>query len=166
MKIGFIGLGNMGAPMAKNLAAAGHDVIGFDVVTAAPDGVQSAETAGGTASDADVVITMLPNGDILRSVANDVIPVMKPGAVLLDCSTVDVESARAVASQATTADLGALDARFPVGSAEPRQAHSPSWSAAVTMPSKQRSHCSMSWVKRQSIAAPPATVRRPRYATI
>ncbi len=110
MKIGFIGLGNMGAPMAKNLAAAGHDVAGFDVVTAAPDEVQNADTAASTANEADVVVTMLPNGDILRSVANDVIPAMKPGAVLLDCSTVDVESARAVASQATTAGLGALDA--------------------------------------------------------
>uniref|UniRef100_UPI0035132B50 3-hydroxyisobutyrate dehydrogenase n=1 Tax=Salipiger bermudensis TaxID=344736 RepID=UPI0035132B50 len=59
---------------------------------------------------ADVVITMLPNGQILRSVAAEVIPAMSHGAVLLDCSTVDVDSARAVAEQASEAGLGALDA--------------------------------------------------------
>ncbi len=110
MKIGFIGLGNMGAPMAVNLAKAGHEVQGFDVVTGAPDGVAQGQSGAGAATDADVVITMLPNGDILRAVASEVIPAMKPGAVLLDCSTVDVESARAVATQAQEAGLGALDA--------------------------------------------------------
>ena len=110
MKIGFIGLGNMGAPMACNLATAGHDVTGFDVVTAAPEGVTQAESAAAAASGAEVVITMLPDGAILRRVADDVIPAMSEGAVLLDCSTVDVESARAVADQAVAAGLRALDA--------------------------------------------------------
>ena len=110
MKIGFIGLGNMGAPMAANLAAAGHSVQGFDKASVAVDGVTSANTAAEAARDADVVVTMLPNGDILRAVAAEVIPTMRHGAVLLDCSTVDVESARAVAAQAEAAGLGALDA--------------------------------------------------------
>ena len=110
MKIGFIGLGNMGAPMAKNLANAGHEVSGFDVTAPMPDGVSGAESGAEAARDADVVITMLPDGAILRRVADEVIPAMKPGAVLLDCSTVDVESARAVADQAEAAGLGALDA--------------------------------------------------------
>ena len=110
MKIGFIGLGNMGAPMAKNLVEAGHDVTGFDTHASMPDGVQVAISAAGAAKDADVVITMLPNGAILRSVADEVIPAMKQGAVLCDCSTVDVESARAVADQAVTAGLLAIDA--------------------------------------------------------
>ena len=110
MKIGFIGLGNMGAPMAANLAAAGHDVAGFDLVSACPDGVAVAPSGAEAAKDAQVVITMLPNGDILRSVAADIIPSMAPGAVLLDCSTVDVESAREVSEQAQAAGLDALDA--------------------------------------------------------
>lgn len=109
MKIGFIGLGNMGAPMAANLVAAGHAVTGFDVA-AAPEGLTLAGSAAEAASGADVVITMLPNGAILRAVAAEVIPVMQPGAVLLDCSTVDVDSARSVAEAAQASGLSALDA--------------------------------------------------------
>ncbi|MTD99734.1 3-hydroxyisobutyrate dehydrogenase [Paracoccus sp. YIM 132242] len=109
MKIAFIGLGNMGAPMALNLARAGHEVTGFDTA-ARPEGLDLADSAAAAATDADVVITMLPNGAILRAVADQVIPAMKPGAVLCDCSTVDVDSARAVADQARAAGLDALDA--------------------------------------------------------
>ena len=108
MKIGFIGLGNMGAPMAANLAKA-HGVIGFDTV-ASPQGIALAQTAEEAAKDADVVITMLPNGAILRDVARQIHPVMKAGAVHLDCSTVDVESARAVAALAAEHGLRAVDA--------------------------------------------------------
>jgi len=110
MKIGFIGLGNMGAPMAANLARAGHDVTGFDVAGVTVEGVAVATSAAEAAKGADVVITMLPNGDILRSVAAEVIPAMDKGAVLLDCSTVDVQSARDVAAEAHKAGLLALDA--------------------------------------------------------
>lgn len=110
MKIGFIGLGNMGGPMAANLAGAGHAVTGFDLTAPMPDGVSAAASAAEVARGADVVITMLPNGAILRAVAGEVIPAMAPGAVLCDCSTVDVDSARAVAEQAAAAGLGALDA--------------------------------------------------------
>lgn len=109
MKIGFIGLGNMGAPMAANLVAAGHDVIGFDTATR-PEGLTMADHAADAASGADVVITMLPSGPILRAVAMQIIPVMEAGAVFLDCSTVDVESARAVAGLAGDAGVLALDA--------------------------------------------------------
>ncbi|WP_068297485.1 3-hydroxyisobutyrate dehydrogenase [Pararhodobacter sp. CCB-MM2] len=109
MNIAFIGLGNMGAPMALNLLKAGHTVTGFDTF-ATPDGIDLAATAGEAAATADVVITMLPNGTILRAVAAEVIPAMKPGAVFCDCSTVDVDSAKAVAEQAVAAGLGALDA--------------------------------------------------------
>jgi len=110
MNIGFIGLGNMGAPMAANLAAAGHVVKGFDLAAPCPEGVTKAETAAAAATGAEVVISMLPNGAILKSVAAEVIPAMAPGAVLCDCSTVDVESARDVAAQAGAAGLAALDA--------------------------------------------------------
>ena len=110
MKIAFIGLGNMGAPMAANLAKAGHAVTGFDVAGATAEGVAQAGSGPEAVAEAEVVITMLPNGAILRSVADEIIPAMAPGAVLLDCSTVDVDSARAVADQAAAAGLGALDA--------------------------------------------------------
>ncbi|MBV7410007.1 3-hydroxyisobutyrate dehydrogenase [Maritimibacter sp. DP1N21-5] len=110
MQIGFIGLGNMGGPMAANLAKEGHDVVGFDLAAPMPEGVTKAATAAEAASGADVVITMLPNGAILRSVADEIIPAMKQGAVFADCSTVDVESARAVADQAMEAGLMAIDA--------------------------------------------------------
>ncbi|UXU74888.1 MULTISPECIES: 3-hydroxyisobutyrate dehydrogenase [unclassified Paracoccus (in: a-proteobacteria)] len=110
MKIGFIGLGNMGGPMAANLAKAGHQVTGFDLAAPMPQGVTPAASAAEAAQGAEVVITMLPNGAILRSVADELIPAMAPGAVLCDCSTVDVDSARTVAAQARGAGLGALDA--------------------------------------------------------
>jgi len=110
MKIGFIGLGNMGGPMAANLAKAGHAVTGFDLTAPMPQGVAKAASAAEAAQGAEVVITMLPNGAILRAVAAEVIPAMAAGAVFCDCSTVDVESARAVSAQAAAAGLGALDA--------------------------------------------------------
>ncbi|GAB4540891.1 MAG: 3-hydroxyisobutyrate dehydrogenase [Ruegeria sp.] len=110
MKIGFIGLGNMGAPMAANLAKAGHDVTGFDTAGVSVEGVTKAETATDAVRGAEAVITMLPNGDILRAVADQIIPHMEKGAVFIDCSTVDVDSARAVAEQAEKARLLAVDA--------------------------------------------------------
>ncbi|MDT8855866.1 3-hydroxyisobutyrate dehydrogenase [Paracoccaceae bacterium Fryx2] len=110
MQIAFIGLGNMGGPMAANLARAGHVVTGFDTFAPMPAGVTAAATAAEAARTAEVVITMLPNGTILRAVAKEVIPAMRPGAVLCDCSTVDVESAVWVAGAAAAAGLGALDA--------------------------------------------------------
>lgn len=110
MKIAFIGLGNMGGPMARNLARAGHQVTGFDLAAPAPEGVVMAQSVAKAAEDAEVIITMLPNGQILRSVAIEAIGAARAGAVLCDCSTVDVESARAVAALAQEAGLGALDA--------------------------------------------------------
>ncbi|RFU14766.1 3-hydroxyisobutyrate dehydrogenase [Rhodobacteraceae bacterium W635] len=110
MKIGFIGLGNMGAPMAANLAAAGHAVTGFDLAAPMPEGVTKAGSASAAATGQEVVITMLPNGAILKSVARDVIPAMQAGAVLLDCSTVEVDAARDVAARCAQAGLGFLDA--------------------------------------------------------
>ena len=110
MKVGFIGLGNMGAPMARNLAAAGHDVAGFDIAAPIPEGVDAMDTAAAAVATREVAITMLPDGEILRSVASEIIPAMGSGTVMLDCSTVDVESARVVAEQARSAGVHALDA--------------------------------------------------------
>jgi len=110
MKVGFIGLGNMGKPMALNLMAAGHEVNGFDTAPVKAEGLHILSTASEAAKGADVVITMLPNGTILRSVAETVLPAMSAGAVFLDCSTVDVDSARAVAAMAAEAKVIPLDA--------------------------------------------------------
>ncbi len=110
MKIGFIGLGNMGAPMAANLAKAGHEVTGYDVAGTTAEGVKSVGTSAEAVEEAGTVITMLPNGEILRSVAEEIIPRMSSGALFIDCSTVDVESARDAAAQAETAGLLFVDA--------------------------------------------------------
>ncbi len=110
MKIGFIGLGNMGAPMAANLAKAGHEVTGFDVAGTTAEGVAAAATAVEAVEGKDAVLTMLPNGDILRTVAAEIIPAMRKGAVFIDCSTVDVDSARAAHDLAAEAGLLSVDA--------------------------------------------------------
>ena len=109
MNIAFIGLGNMGAPMARCLIAADHAVVGYDSAIT-PDDISCAPSAAIAAKDADVVITMLPNGDILRAVAEEIHPVMSPNAIHLDCSTVDVQSARDVAVSASNTGLQAIDA--------------------------------------------------------
>ncbi len=110
MKIGFIGLGNMGAPMASNLAKAGHQVTGFDVAGTKAEGVAVAADLEGAVTGMDVVITMLPNGSILRQVAAQAIPHMDKGALFIDCSTVDVESAKNTSEAAEDAGILAVDA--------------------------------------------------------
>ena len=110
MKIGFIGLGNMGAPMARNLIEAGHELTGFDVSDVTVDGMAMAASAAEAAEGQDAVITMLPNGAILRSVATEILPHMSKGAGFIDCSTVDVDSARAVAADADDRGVLAVDA--------------------------------------------------------
>ncbi len=110
MTIGFIGLGNMGAPMAANLAKAGHTVRGFDVAGTTADGVSVARDVNEAVTGADAVITMLPNGSILRQVAAQVIPLLAEGALFIDCSTVDVESARNTSEAAEDAGILAVDA--------------------------------------------------------
>ncbi len=117
--IGFIGLGNMGAPMAVNLAKAGHRVVGYDINAAAVQalasgGVQQAQTAAEAARGADVVITMLPAGEHVREVwlnQGGLIDAVKGGTpLLIDCSTIDVESARTVTEAARIAGFEMLDA--------------------------------------------------------
>ncbi len=110
MKIGFIGLGNMGGPMAANLAIAGHEVTGFDMADVSIDGVTHAATIEEAANGADVVITMLPNGAIMHAVAEQILPVMQAGAALIDSSTSDVDNTRAVAEIAEKVGIHFLDA--------------------------------------------------------
>jgi len=113
--IGFIGLGNMGAPMAANLVKAGRHVLGFDVVpasleAAARDGVQIVASARATVENADIVITMLPAGEHVLSVWNDIVPAARQGTLFIDCSTIDVASARKAHALAAARGIGTLDA--------------------------------------------------------
>jgi 3-hydroxyisobutyrate dehydrogenase len=117
-QIGFIGLGNMGLPMARKLIKAGHMVTGYDLNTAASDQFAAAGGVAATALDmacigADVVITMLPSGKEVRDVyltRGGVLASARDGALLIDASTVDVETARAVAAAAQVNDLVMVDA--------------------------------------------------------
>ena len=115
LNIGFIGLGNMGLPMAVNLAKAGHTLRVFDtqsdaIEKASAEGMEPCQTAAETVEGADLVITMLPNGDIVRKVFDEIVPAAAKGTVIVDCSTIDVASAKAVHEQAAEAALGCLDA--------------------------------------------------------
>ncbi len=139
--IGFIGLGNMGRPMARNLAGAGHAVRGFDIAEAAraaakDDGIAVAEDRAGTLDDAEAVFTMLPAGEDVRAVytaPGGLIARVGPQTLLIDCSTIDLQTARDVHLAAADRGLAHLDApvsggvggaeagtlTFMVGGAEP-----------------------------------------------
>ncbi len=113
--IAFIGLGNMGGPMAANLVKAGHKVTAFDLVAASrdqakADGAGIAESSVGSVKGADVVITMLPAGKHVMSVWNEVIPVMSKGTLIIDCSTIDVESAKQAHALAARHGMLSVDA--------------------------------------------------------
>lgn len=112
--IGFIGLGNMGLPMASNLVKAGHEVLGFDtspeiLEAASGEKIITCLTANDAAAEAEVLVTMLPNGEILLSVMAEILSVTPKGALLIDCSTVDVDSAKTFHAQAAAAGLGSID---------------------------------------------------------
>jgi 3-hydroxyisobutyrate dehydrogenase len=116
-RIGFIGLGNMGLPMASNLVNAGHVVMGFDVVApqvgklSAIGGLAAASVAD--AAHVDTIITMLPAGEHVREVycrEGGVIATAALGALLIDCSTIDVATARDVAALAARRSLDMVDA--------------------------------------------------------
>jgi 3-hydroxyisobutyrate dehydrogenase len=117
-KIAFIGLGNMGRPMAENLVKAGHEVTGFDMVKASVDafvanGGKAAASASAAVADVEVVVTMLPAGPHVRGAyldAQGILASIKPGALLIDCSTIDVDSARAVATAASDKGFAMIDA--------------------------------------------------------
>jgi 3-hydroxyisobutyrate dehydrogenase len=115
-KIAFIGLGNMGGPMAANLCKAQHHVTAFDLsgsaVTAAVEkGAHEAKSAAEAVKDAEIVVTMLPAGKHVREVyEKDVLPNVAKGALLIDCSTIDVDSARHVSALAKKAGFEMIDA--------------------------------------------------------
>jgi len=113
--IAFIGLGNMGGPMAANLVKAGHKVVAFDLVAASrdqakADGAAIAESSVAAVKGVEVVITMLPAGRHVLSVWSEVVPAMKKGALIIDCSTIDVESAKQSHALASKHGAGSVDA--------------------------------------------------------
>jgi 3-hydroxyisobutyrate dehydrogenase len=169
--IGFVGLGNMGAPMAANLLKAGHQVTGFDLLPRAADalvakGGQAAKSAAEAAGAGDVVITMLPAGPQVRSVYLDeggVLASARGGALLIDCSTIDVESARAVAAAAKRAGFDMLDAPVSGGTAGAEAAtltFMVGGEAEVFDRARPRQ-----WAGQSSMPARPAMARRQRSAT-
>ncbi|MFC6856916.1 3-hydroxyisobutyrate dehydrogenase [Marivibrio halodurans] len=115
-RIGFIGVGNMGGPMARNLLKAGHALKAFDLSekllgTMKDAGAEIAGSAAEAARDVDVLVTMLPAGPQVRKVyEGEVLSQAAPGTLLVDCSTIDVETARAVAAAAGDKGFAMVDA--------------------------------------------------------
>jgi len=121
-RIAFIGLGNMGLPMARNLQRAGHELHVFDtapeaVAKAADEGMTAASSAADAAGNAEFIITMLPDGPAVLKVLDAVLPAAAKGAVLIDCSTIDVASARTLHDLAHESGLLSLDAPVSGGTA-------------------------------------------------
>lgn len=118
MRIGFIGLGNMGGPMAANLVKAGHQVTVFDmsktaIENAAASGAAASASANAAAADAEVVVTMVPAGQHVRQIylgEQGLLKAVKPGALCIDSSTIDVATAREVQAAAKAARVDFLDA--------------------------------------------------------
>ena len=125
--IAFIGLGNMGGPMAANLVKAGEKVTAFDLVAASrdqasADGAAIAETSLAAVNGAHVVVTMLPAGKHVLSVWNEVVPAMAKGALIIDCSTIDVESAKQAHALAAKHGAASIDAPVSGGTGGARAA--------------------------------------------
>ncbi len=126
-RIGFIGLGNMGLPMAGNLAKAGHSLACFDVAAgaeqaAAAAGLSLAAGLAASVHEAEIVFTMLPAGSDVLDVYEQALGAAPPGALFIDCSTIDVGSARAAHEHAGRAGMAALDAPVSGGVAGARAA--------------------------------------------
>lgn len=115
MRIAFVGLGNMGVPMAANLVRAGHGVVGFDLVEAnceraSGEGVRIAAYAREAVDGADALVTMLPAGRHVLAVMDDLLPALDPSALAIDCSTIDVASARRVHELCAGLGVASVDA--------------------------------------------------------
>jgi 3-hydroxyisobutyrate dehydrogenase len=113
--IAFIGLGNMGGPMAANLVKAGNEVVGYDLMpelrqASERQGVRAAESAHEAAAQAEVVVTMLPAGKHVLAVWSDIVPALAPGTLIVDSSTIDVDSARKAHAMAHERGCPSLDA--------------------------------------------------------
>ena len=114
-KIGFVGLGNMGAKMVINLLNANYDVIGYDineefVKQLLPKGLKKASDLNDISKDTDIIITMLPNGEIVEEVLDNIIDSLRPGTLITDCSTIDVDKAKILHKKCESRKLLSLDA--------------------------------------------------------
>ena len=169
--IGFIGLGNMGAPMAGNLVKKGHEVRGFDLVAgnldkAAARGVHKVASAPDAASGVDIVMTMLPAGkDTLAVWGGGMLEAAAAGTLVIDSSTIDVASARGAHKLAGAAGVLSLDAPVSggVGGAE---AATLTFMAGGAKEAFDRAKPILeAWASASCIAARPAPGRPPRSAT-
>ena len=114
-RIGFIGLGNMGSKMVKNLLQANYEVVGYDINEKLVDelianGIHKASSLNEIIDDVDVIITMLPNGEIVKKVFENIISKLKPDTLLTDCSTIDVQTAKDLHKMCSEKSLLSLDA--------------------------------------------------------
>ena len=114
-RIGFIGLGNMGSKMVINLLQANYEVIGYDINEEfidklIPNGIQKASSLNDITDDVDVIITMLPNGEVVKKVFETIIGNLKPDTLLTDCSTIDVQTAKDLHKMCSDKNLLSLDA--------------------------------------------------------
>jgi len=114
-RIGFVGLGNMGSKMVKNLLQANYKVVGYDineklVDELIPNGIHKASSLNEIIDDVDVIITMLPNGEIVKKVFENIISKLKPDTLLTDCSTIDVQTAKDLHKMCSEKSLLSLDA--------------------------------------------------------
>ena len=114
-RIGFVGLGNMGSKMVKNLLQANYEVVGYDineklVDELIPNGIHKASTLNEIIDDVDVIITMLPNGEIVKKVFENIISKLKPDTLVTDCSTIDVQTAKDLHKMCSEKSLLSLDA--------------------------------------------------------
>ena len=114
-KVGFIGLGNMGARMATNLLKANYEVIGYDineefVKQLLPKGLKEASDLNDISKNIDIIVTMLPNGEIVEQVLDTIIDSLKPGTLITDCSTIDVDKAKILHKKCEDKKLLSLDA--------------------------------------------------------
>ncbi len=114
-KIGFIGLGNMGSKMVVNLLNANYEVIGYDINEKfiddlIPSGIYKASSLNEIPDDVDIVITMLPNGEIVEKVYENIVNRLKPNTLLTDCSTIDVKTAKKLHKICGEKSLLSLDA--------------------------------------------------------
>jgi len=114
-KVGFVGLGNMGARMVTNLLKANYEVIGYDineefVKQLLPKGLKKASDLNDISKDIDIIITMLPNGEIVEQVLDSIIDNLSPGKLIVDCSTIDVDKAKILHKKCEDRKLLSLDA--------------------------------------------------------
>ncbi len=169
--IAFIGLGNMGGPMAANLVKAGHKVTAFDLVAASRDQAESRRRSHRREFGLPRSRAPMSSSPCCRPASmccrvwTEVVPAMTKGALIIDCSTIDVESAKQAHVLAAKHGVPRSTRRCRAEPAAPRARRSPSCAAARTRPLRRPSPCWTTWARRSCIAAARARGRRPRSAT-